>query len=659
MKQHTLSKPSLLLPPARATAPAPEALEARVVPAAVFTFTEADGDIVTVSTSLGTNADLAAGITLGAGNEFIASINLNAAIFSGTDLTVTSKTGGTVGDGFINVGEVQASVRDIGRVVIDGDLGRIRTGDADEATIGLKSLSVRSLGKFDTSTGAPDLESRIDGNAGSIVIKTDLRAANLLINDLGASGNVGSIIIGGSIIGAAALDSGRIFAEGKIGFLSVGGSIQGSNGSNSGGIFAGKGGGTFLIKGSVIGDGVNSGMIEVQGDLKLLRIGGSIVGGNLSAAGSVEVSGNLGSVVVIGSVLGGTGANSGRIETLGGTIGAVTIGGDLVGGSAFASGRIESDTGVTKSVVIKGSIVGVGDASGAVTADGFGKIMVGRDIRGGATSDTGYISAGVLGIGQLMVGGSVIGGLGDTSGTIYTSGTIGNLRLLGDLVGAGIDGADDLSVSGYIRADRIINAFIGGSIIAGQDFSTGTLDKSGSIRVFDDIGKLVVKGQLIGNATHSVVISAGGLEESDNRGTIALGSVFVGGSVQYARILAGYDINMNNADADASIGLVRVLGDWRASDVVAGIDSVDGQFGNNDDVLMLANDDATLTSRIASIIIGGQIVNSTAVADFFGFVAQNLGKVSVGGRAIPLVPGTGNDVFFLGTLADLRIREVL
>jgi hypothetical protein len=37
-----------------------EALESRIVPAAVFTFTDVDGDAVTVKTSKGTNADLSA-----------------------------------------------------------------------------------------------------------------------------------------------------------------------------------------------------------------------------------------------------------------------------------------------------------------------------------------------------------------------------------------------------------------------------------------------------------------------------------------------------------------------------------------------------------------------------------------------------------------------
>jgi hypothetical protein len=48
-------------------------------------------------------------------------------------------------------------------VVIDGDLGRIRTGDDDLSTSGLKGLTAESLGLYGISTGAPDLFSGIKG----------------------------------------------------------------------------------------------------------------------------------------------------------------------------------------------------------------------------------------------------------------------------------------------------------------------------------------------------------------------------------------------------------------------------------------------------------------------------------------------------------------
>src|SRR5688572_29624154 len=93
-----------------------EVLETRVVPAAVFTFTELDGDKVTVTTSLGTNADLTAAITLSAGNESIALLDLSDPVFQGANVSVVATPGGATGDGFINVGYFSAGGRDLGNV---------------------------------------------------------------------------------------------------------------------------------------------------------------------------------------------------------------------------------------------------------------------------------------------------------------------------------------------------------------------------------------------------------------------------------------------------------------------------------------------------------------------------------------------------------------
>src|SRR4051812_14417940 len=86
-----------------------EALEPRIAPAAILTFLDVDGDTITIKTSKGTNADLAAvglvqtSTPAGAvpGGVQIDKINLSDnAVFDGTDLTVTARRG-VSGDGLV------------------------------------------------------------------------------------------------------------------------------------------------------------------------------------------------------------------------------------------------------------------------------------------------------------------------------------------------------------------------------------------------------------------------------------------------------------------------------------------------------------------------------------------------------------------------------
>jgi hypothetical protein len=100
-----------------------EALESRIAPAAVFTFTESDGDLVTVTSSKGDDAALAAAVNVSGGSQYIERIDLTAAVFAGTNLKVTAERGG-LGDGFTAVGFLDATGNDLGKVNIRGDLAK-------------------------------------------------------------------------------------------------------------------------------------------------------------------------------------------------------------------------------------------------------------------------------------------------------------------------------------------------------------------------------------------------------------------------------------------------------------------------------------------------------------------------------------------------------
>ena len=184
-----------------------ELLEHGIAPAAVFTFTDVDGDKVTIKTSKGTDAELTAALTLvevSPGDQQLVKVDLSSsASFAGTDLLITAKKSPT-GDGRVNVGYIDASGLfnggtnlDLGKIVVKGDLGQIDAGSASDPSSGIKSLSVGSLGRLGLSTqgGFGSLASGILGDVGSLMISGDLKDA-----EFNVVGSIGRITIGGSLM---------------------------------------------------------------------------------------------------------------------------------------------------------------------------------------------------------------------------------------------------------------------------------------------------------------------------------------------------------------------------------------------------------------------------------------------------------------------------
>src|SRR5438132_4109997 len=136
----------------RTTISSPELLEPRIAPAAVFTYTDNDGDLVSVKSSVGTNAQLAAAVNLDASSHQLNKLDLNAVnattskqIFADAIITITAapqkdQNGVFHGDGFANVGFINANKIDLTSVTIHGDLGRILVGNADKH-VGIGSLT--------------------------------------------------------------------------------------------------------------------------------------------------------------------------------------------------------------------------------------------------------------------------------------------------------------------------------------------------------------------------------------------------------------------------------------------------------------------------------------------------------------------------------------
>jgi hypothetical protein len=250
---------------------------------------------------------------------------------------------------------------------------------------------------------------------------------------------------------------------------------------------------------------------------------------------------------------------------------------------------------------------------------------------------------------------------------------MGPVRIGGDLVGGDCpDGG--VAGTGFVQGERIASVFIGGSVRAGtndhQDTVNNALTKSGTIRAANDIGPITVRGSLIGTKSPTfgnvtpVIISAEGQAAPTDTTDLAIASVTVGGRVERANILAGYDPDMlNPVNADAQIGPVHVSGDWIASNLVAGVDAGDdGLFGTNDDVLINdATQSPTITAKIGDVHIDGQVVGTPAgddPNDHYGIVAELVQSLTVHGTAVPLKAGPANDDIALGTTDDVRLLEV-
>ena len=665
---------------------------------------------MTVKTSQGTTADLQAAAQFDVAGTQLQVLDLRDPKWAGTTVTITAKKpDGTVSE--VNVGYLNATGNDLGAVKIDGDLGAIDAGDPAKTAAAVASLTVKSLGSLGTTTGAPDLQSNFDGPLGKLAVTRDVKEAYVKVVDTSGKlkATIGSINIGGSLIGGAAANSGFLYADNAIGAVTIGGDVQGGSSSSTGRIASGNpfstqtGIGAVKILGSLKGSiGTDSGSIFSNSALASLFIGvnleagtafGSgtvffndkpaskitIVGdfiGNKSPDGSggffnrgeITASGGFGSLFVGGSILGGAVTNLGTAK-----FGSVTVIGSVEGGDADFSGSIYN-RGATGAVKIGGNVKGgAGEESGILyfgTAAGgkVASVKIDGSILGGGGDISGNVSF-FFDAGSIFVGHDVLGDIGDVSGTINSFGSVASITIGHDLRG-GTGG-----VSGMICAPGSTNFYIGkvdiggsivgndgprsggvwtlgtiGTMTVGGSVSSGNGIASGNIRANDSIKSLTITGNVTGTAAHPVWITAGGVEFFANQPEpgVALGKIVIKGNVERTQILAGWDAQTDSAspsshrpqaiNGDASIGTVLVNGSWTQSDIVAGaLDSGGNGFGRND--ALITPNDARAIAKIASVTIVGAGTGDTVVGDYFGIVAEQIGKLSVGGAKFVLTTG--------------------
>jgi len=241
------------------------------------TFADIDGDRVTIRLNKG---ELRPENFVFGGDGSLQKIDLlHDPRFPGANLSIDAKaTGG--GNGVVDVGFIDATDIDLGKVVVSGTLGQIVVGDGDPKKPALKSLTVGALG---TAAVVDDpLLSEFRGTLGKLTVKADVRGAAVDV-----TGKLGKVKVGGDLVGdkgtgavvlAALLEEGGIVAAAGTGGIPVGAFTAGSVGS-------------FNVKGNMNGGSLSSG-----GNIGGVNVGNDFDGAALAAAGqvaSVKVFGKL------------------------------------------------------------------------------------------------------------------------------------------------------------------------------------------------------------------------------------------------------------------------------------------------------------------------------------------------------------------------------
>ncbi|MFM7563868.1 MAG: hypothetical protein ACKO81_12605 [Planctomycetota bacterium] len=535
----------------------------------------------------------------------------------------------------VHIGQIMAEGIDLGDVTITGNLGRIRAGDSNARTQALGTLNVEILGGSGTLFGAANLQSETNGSTRALNVRSWMIDSNFRTE---RGGNIGSVSIGGTLIGSGTSNSGSIYSSGNIGNVTVAGSV-------------------------LVDAGTNSGSIYAFGNIGAVTVGGAVSGGGGQDSGSIVANGNLTSITVGSNLSGGRGYHSGRIGSSFGTAGAISVRGTVWGGEGFESGQISVKTaGRGATIDIGGSVEGwSGSGSGSILVEegSLSRLTIGGDLRGGGRSASGAIL--VKDVTTLTVNGSVVGGsIGaslEYSGHIR-AGKVSNLTIGRDLIGGIAPGSETRMYCGSVIADNVSNFVVGGSLISGLGLSSRPDNQmfNGAIFSRNAIDNLTIRGDVRGNSTQDATIIARGQIRPRGSTDLAFGTINIAGNVDRAKIKAGSGW-LGTANPDAQIGSVTVGGNWTASELGAGTYS---RTGDRYSKLTIAGvpDSSRRLAKIGSIAIGGSVRGTSAAGDNFGFIAEEIGRVRVGGSDLALIAGPSNDNRLLDSVfGDTKLFE--
>ena len=651
-----------------------EPLEGRVAPAVLvnahmLTYTDADGDLVKVKFSKDI-FDLSAvtlpdnlkavfkfttGIAhMGAANvtddapQELQLIDLSAVSVKIIGGTIKSRVAGvsmkilaepdlslaTPGDGFVRIGAIKAGSNALGTVIVDGDLGQIDAG-VGTSKVGIAKLDVQSIGKFGTTTQvpvptptatnpAPDLESKITGELGELVVAHDMQGYIHVVdavktgNILKGHGGIGKVEIGGSLLGSAIVGSasdntGRIDSSFDIGSVTIG---------------------ATLTDGIIGGGGKNSGALTASHDIASVTISGGIAGSAPLGSGTISAGGKLGVTTIGGDLTGAGGVQSGSIRS-GGKMDAITIGSagshgdvrDVRGGAGDSSGLIFSGAKMG-AVQINGSISGSGAHSGGVFATGDLKsVTVVGGVTGGANLGSGSIQ-GAGNVGPVSVGGSVLGGDGAASGMIASGGKMKSVAIGENLTGG--KGANSGAIFGgsdpSMAARDLGNITVSGALAGGDGVGSGAITSGGALTTVE-IGALVnsgaavqggagaLSGAIIAGTTIASVKTFHGITGGGGAGSASIQAHGLIGSVSITGDLAG-----GTGAGSASIVSHEILAAAKPVPGDIGTVTISGKMLGVGDRSALVQADGRLTSVATDEIRGGAGSFSGAIVTGAGLV---------------------------------------
>src|SRR5262249_48957309 len=148
------------------------------------------------------------------------------------------------------------------------------------------------------------------------------------------------------------------------------------------------------------------------------------------------------------------------------------------------------------------------------------------------------------------------------------------------------------------------------------------LEGSGFVYAYNGLGDIVIKGSLVGNAGHVAGLAARGELSPTATRDIAIKSLTVGGRVDHAWVLGGVSSSLTALNGSGQIGKVSVKGDWIDSVLASGVTSTNGVFGDSNDAIIPGG----TISKIASIVIGGQVAGEAGTNATSGFVSREIGS---------------------------------
>lgn len=655
------------------------AADLNIVNNTTATYTDLDGDKVTIQiTGAPAGATLSPDdfqFSVGQFGFQLHQLNLSddGQEWARANISINAVPVGGMGDSFANVGFINAAGVDLGKVTVNGDLGRIDAGLTGNAIPGLASLNVQSFGVANTTTQT----STIVGRLGGLVVRSDFGNTQLSVTDtdgsitsiaitgnldgrgatgeagISASQSIGTVTINGSVFGGSVLKAGRISAGTSMGSLTVGGSIFGGTFDETGFIAATTTMGNVLIKGSIFGGTQSgSGFVSSNGNMGNVTIKGSIVSGNVvdgatdSASGNLSSGGNMGALVISGNLIGGAGNSSGTVYAMG-MVKSVAIGGFLKGGAGHESGCIIAEGGLGNVTVTGDLVGGSGNHSGSISTVNNGSIAsvtIGGSVIGSGNALTGILSDHQLGV--VKIAGEVVSSRISAEGGTGTPAAMLAIKSL--TVGLGVENSVIFAGSAYNSLTATNPTATLGPVIIGGDFVTSNMNAGA-------MAAITIKGSLDGRgvAARNGIFSLGAISSVTIGGNLFGGSVFQAGMVRSettmgpvtlgGSIFGGTGPSSGNIEAGTTMGNVLVKGSiFGGTDDHTGTIFASGNMGN-----------ITIKGSIVAATVpnGASDIDSGIVYTF-----GNMGAVVIGGSLIGSNSNYSGSVYASGTIKSATVN---